>query len=250
MMMLYSIILGALIIWRVIVPLKLSVKWKIAISGIVALVALKFYIMRLFGGELFFTPDAPGWVLLPVTWLFIVMIFFAIWVIGWEVLVLIVRAIAGVRKKKLPAVFTGVKWKLYGLVPIILLVSVGMYNGLKTPDVVEYEIVIKDLPRAVDGLKIAHLSDIHADPFSTEEKVRRIVELTNEQGADLVVITGDFVDGRIGVRGEDLEPLRKLNAPMGVFGVPGNHEYYSGYAPWVDFIRGCGVRMLENSHVI
>ena len=58
------------------------------------------------------------------------------------------------------------------------------------------------------------------------------------------------MDGRVAVRGGDLRPLEELSAPLGVFGVPGNHEYYSGYEEWMLFLSGLGIDMLENSHRI
>jgi predicted MPP superfamily phosphohydrolase len=99
-------------------------------------------------------------------------------------------------------------------------------------------------------MRIVHLSDIHADPLSDEKKIAEIVRLANSQRADLIVITGDFVDGRAAVRGKELAQLAALNAPLGVYGVPGNHEYYSGYEEWMRFLNANGVRMLENEHVM
>lgn len=52
------------------------------------------------------------------------------------------------------------------------------------------------------------------------------------------------------MHGEDLRPLADLKARYGVFGVPGNHEYYSGYEEWMEFLPTLGVRMLPNEHVL
>jgi predicted MPP superfamily phosphohydrolase len=150
----------------------------------------------------------------------------------------------------MPGFFTQPLWRLAGVVPSVILVSVGMYEGLKTPEVVEYTIYVDNLPAEFENLRIIHLADIHADRLGGREKVQKIVDIANAQNGDLIVITGDFVDGRTAARGNDLMPLSGLSAPLGVYGVPGNHEYYSGYDEWLEFLRARGIIMLENSHVM
>lgn len=250
-MMIFSLFLGAVVICRGIWPLKLSRKWKIILSAAAAIIAFKFYILRLFGGKMFFTPELPGAVVLPATWLFALLMFFSLWLIAWDLLGLSVRICRFIRRKKGGTIFFfDPVWRSAGLIPLAILISYGMYEGLKMPEVVRKDIVISALPPELDGLQILHLTDIHVDPFTGKNKVDRIVEVSNSLSPDLVVITGDFVDGRVEVRGKDLAGLSKLQAPMGVFGVPGNHEYYSGYQQWLEALRGCGIRMLTNEHVM
>lgn len=247
MMLVFSLLIAVLICWRGIAPLKIALKWKVAAGIFCSAVAFKFFILLIFSGKMFFVPPWPTWILLTSTWLYAWMVFFALFLIIYEVIMLIIKGIAAIRKKKLtiaPA------WRIS--VPAIsaLISLIGMYGGLKIPAVVDYEIKHPDLPAELDGYTIAHLSDIHADPFCRREKIEKIVALTNALQTDLIVITGDFVDGKTGQRGKDLEVLRNLHAGDGVFGVPGNHEYYSGYAEWMNFLRSCGITMLENGHVL
>jgi len=249
-MMLYSVVLGALVIWRGIWVQKFSRLWKIILSVFVVLISAKFYILRMFGGPLAFAPDLPGWILLPVAWLFASLMFFCGWMFLYEAAWGIGKLICRFRKKPMPKFFTEPLWRLSGLIPVVIIVSIGMYEGLKTPEVVEYTVYIDDLPAELENLRIVHLSDIHADRLSGREDVQEIVDIANAQNGDLIVITGDFVDGRMSVRGEDVLPLRGLSAPLGVYGVPGNHEYYSGYDEWVEFLNAHGVEMLEIRHVM
>jgi predicted MPP superfamily phosphohydrolase len=56
------------------------------------------------------------------------------------------------------------------------------------------------------------------------------------------------VDGTVQQRGSDAALLKDLRARYGVYGVPGNHEYFSGYAEWMEFFRSINLQMLENTH--
>ena len=116
----------------------------------------------------------------------------------------------------------------------------------------EQTIQIDNWPQPLDGLRIAVLSDIHVDNwFITEKKLRTIVERTNQLQPDLVVILGDYMssDGWVTRR---VEPevfgpvLKDLRAPLGVYSVLGNHDWwYSG----MRVRRGLeqnGIKVLEN----
>ena len=128
------------------------------------------------------------------------------------------------------------------LVLSAVLATVGVIDGTSVPGVRVETITVGHLPEEVDGMTIALLADLHVDGITRADRIRRIVQRTNSLNPDLVVIAGDFVDGTVPVHGEDLRPLADLKARYGVFGVPGNHEYYSGYEEWNFFRRsasGC-----------
>lgn len=113
----------------------------------------------------------------------------------------------------------------------------------------EETISVNHLPDGADGLAVAVLADLHVDGITRADRIRKIVERTNALNPDIVIIAGDFVDGTVPVHGDDLRPLADLKARYGVFGVPGNHEYYSGYEEWMEFLPTLGIRMLNNEHV-
>jgi len=90
------------------------------------------------------------------------------------------------------------------------------------------EIPIADLPPALDGLKIVQLSDIHLSGGSmSRTDVRRAVDMANELGADLAVVTGDFITGAADPLADCIDEIRQLRAPLGIFGCNGNHEIYA-----------------------
>lgn len=250
MMAIISLLLSALVIMQGIKPQKISKLWKIILSAITLLAAFKFYIQRIFGGAMFAAPEIPPWILLVTTWLFALLMFYALFLLVYGIVRKCVIFICR-RKNKTPGrFFTEPLWRAAGIIPAAILVTLGMYGGLKNPEVRHYELSFPDLPDKFDGMKIVHLSDIHADPFTGESKLQYIVEVSNSLAPDMIVITGDFVDGRSAVREKALRHLAGLQAPYGVYGVPGNHEYYSGYARWMEFLADNNVVMLENRHVM
>jgi predicted MPP superfamily phosphohydrolase len=66
----------------------------------------------------------------------------------------------------------------------------------------------------------------------------------------MVAVTGDLVDGSVRELSAHVAPLAELQSRHGTFFVTGNHEYYSGAAPWVAELRRLGLRVLMNEHVV
>ncbi len=124
----------------------------------------------------------------------------------------------------------------------------GVWTVVNVIRVKEVSIPIKNLPQGLENLTIAHISDIHASSLVDAERVRRIVETANALHPDMVALTGDFVDGTVQKRFKDLEPLKDLKAPMGVWGVLGNHEYYVDLEGWKEALPQLNISMLYNEH--
>ena len=95
-------------------------------------------------------------------------------------------------------------------------------------EIVRVEVPAFGLPRALDGLRIVQLSDIHVGDFMPLQDVRRAVEIANNLVPHLTVITGDFITSFGDPLAECVAELSGLRAPMGVWGCNGNHEIYAG----------------------
>lgn len=128
-------------------------------------------------------------------------------------------------------------------------ISAGMVSARGEHEIVTVEIPIKRLPKGLDGFSIVQLTDLHVGVTIDAEFVRRVVERANAQRPDMIVLTGDIVDGSVESLREDAAPLGDLRAPQGVFSVTGNHEYYSGADPWIAELSSRGIRYLRNEHV-
>ena len=76
-------------------------------------------------------------------------------------------------------------------------------------------------------MKISQLSDIHLSGYISRDDVRRAVDMANDLSPDISVVTGDFITGASDPLAECIEEIRKLAAPLGVYGCNGNHEIYA-----------------------
>ena len=94
--------------------------------------------------------------------------------------------------------------------------------------------------------RLAQLTDVHVGPTIGREFIEKIVDRVNAERPDLVVITGDLVDGTVASLAEHVAPLRRLVAPHGVYFVTGNHEYFSGAAAWCAHLETLGIHVLRN----
>ncbi len=125
----------------------------------------------------------------------------------------------------------------------------GVHTALGPPVVKNVRIPLPKLDRRADGLRIALVSDIHLGPILGRAHTERIVSTINRLGPDLVAVVGDLVDGTVAELGSAAAPLAGLQARYGSYFVTGNHEYFSGYAEWVDEVRRLGLRPLQNERL-
>ncbi len=126
----------------------------------------------------------------------------------------------------------------------------GLFNARRTASIQHIEVPIAHLPPALEGFRIAQLSDLHVGPTIKRGYVARIVSKVNALNADLIAITGDLVDGSVPELREHIAPLGDLRARHGTFAVTGNHEYYAGAPAWIDELRRLGLHVLLNEHVV
>lgn len=126
----------------------------------------------------------------------------------------------------------------------------GLINARRTAAVVKVDVPITGLPAALQGFRIAQISDIHVGPTIRHDYLQRIVSAVNALDADMVAITGDLVDGSVHDLATHVAPLASLSSRHGSYFVTGNHEYYSGAHAWIAELRRLGIRVLLNSHVV
>jgi uncharacterized protein len=91
---------------------------------------------------------------------------------------------------------------------------------------------VRGLPPPMEGLRIGLLTDLHAGRPADFRLIRRAVEMLMSQRPDLVALTGDFAADDARDFTEVLDALRDLRAPLGVYAVPGNHDYIVGIDLW------------------
>jgi uncharacterized protein len=116
-------------------------------------------------------------------------------------------------------------------------------------------IQLANWPSELSGLKVAVISDIHADGWAVDDKkLRLIVERTNQLNPELIVILGDYIssDGMVTRRVQPEEfaaVLKNLHAPHGVYSVLGNHDWWYNGAKVRGALEQNGIKVLENEVV-
>ena len=127
----------------------------------------------------------------------------------------------------------------------------GIWSAERLPSLTRRTLVFPDLPPALNGLRIAHLSDVHAGIHMSEAKMREIVTQTNALGADLIVQTGDMIDISQSYIPDYVRAFRDLQAPLGVVTVLGNHDRYTGQDAVIRGVKDAGQVFVKNGvHVI
>lgn len=137
-----------------------------------------------------------------------------------------------------------------GVFGISFLLVAGGFINASIPKV--NHLVIETAKRAgVDRLKMVLVTDIHMGSIIGKGKVGKMVEMVNAQQADLVLLGGDMVD-------DDLRPVKRkdlgqyfsrLEAPLGVYAVSGNHEHIGGADASLNYLAGYGVKVLRDTAV-
>jgi predicted MPP superfamily phosphohydrolase len=127
--------------------------------------------------------------------------------------------------------------------------AVAFRSATGPAEIHEVPVRLARLPRALSGLTLAQITDLHVGPTIGEREVRRVVEQVNAMRPDAVAITGDLVDGSVPELGHVIAHLSTLRARHGVFFVTGNHEYYSGVSAWLAELSRLGIRVLRNERV-
>jgi uncharacterized protein len=127
----------------------------------------------------------------------------------------------------------------------------GIYSAERLPVVTRRTLFFPDLPPGLDGIRIAHLSDVHAGIHMERAKMQAIVAQTNALQADLIVQTGDMIDIAASFIPDYVRAFRDLQAPLGVVTVLGNHDRYTGEEEVIRGVRDAGQTFVQNgSHVV
>ncbi|HEX7871634.1 MAG TPA: metallophosphoesterase [Sphingobium sp.] len=224
-------------------PLPIPVVAKACIA-ILLLIASQFqFWSRLSSGSVF-APEFPRPVVILFNWASGAILFLAV----MQLVLDVVMAGLWIVPDGAPAVPVGVRYGMAAAAAI--LAAMGVMNAVRVPPVKDVEIDIAGLPPQFDGYTLLHLTDLHISRLFARRWASAMVERANALNVDLIVVTGDVIDGSLAMRRADVEPLRDLRARDGVYMSPGNHEYFLGYQAWMRHFAGMGMHVLENAHAL
>lgn len=130
------------------------------------------------------------------------------------------------------------------------LVVIANVQGRRAPVVHQYEVRLAGLPSTLDGTSLAVLSDTHVGTMIGRDWLDQRVAQVQGLHPDVIILAGDIIEGDDAEQEERLvESFRKLAAPMGVWAVTGNHEYYAGLGHSLKLLNDAGARVLRDEHV-
>ncbi len=137
------------------------------------------------------------------------------------------------------------------LIPLITSVLIIIYGYFEAQYVRIERLVMHTakLPENINRIRVAQISDVHLGVIVGEKNLERIIRKTEREHPDIIVSTGDLVDGVTRHIDHLAAKLKTLEAPHGKFAVMGNHEIYGGMKKTVKFIRDAGFTLLRGEGV-
>ncbi|HPQ45447.1 MAG TPA: metallophosphoesterase [Syntrophales bacterium] len=130
------------------------------------------------------------------------------------------------------------------LIAGVILSVIALVQGLRPPVIHNYEVHLPGLSRDMDGTVIVALSDLHLGTLLGKEWLRERVAQVEAEKPDMVFLLGDLFEGHGGSFDDLLPVMRDLSAPLGVWVVPGNHEFYGGGT--IGLIERAGFHLLRD----
>ena len=224
-------------------PLQLPLSAKITAAAIVLVATQYHQWSRLSSGSVF-SPEFPREVVILFNWALGAIFFLALLQILLDGGLLIGMLIHGGSV----SVPDGIRYGMAALAAVAA--AIGVQQAARVPPLKDIEVGIHGLPLQFDGYTILQLTDLHISRLFPASWARAVAERSNKLGVDLIVITGDLVDGTIDARRADIEPLRELHATDGVYVISGNHENIFGYRAWMAHYAALGMHAIENTHVV
>ncbi|KJV31721.1 metallophosphoesterase [Pantoea sp. SM3] len=230
------------VIARFVFPLAMPLVLKIILSLVVLLASQYLLISRFTPGGIF-SPEMPRAVIILFNWAFGTVLLLAF----TQFLIDVVTVISLLIRH--PLVITpGVRY-LAALFAMGLS-TVGVHQAIRVPPVKEVTIYIDNLPKEFEGYQLLQLTDLHITKLFNAAWTTAMVKKAMTLDADLILVTGDVIDGTLENRRNDVAPQRGLHAPDGVYAITGNHEYFFEQQRWTEHLATLGLQPLLNSHTI
>ncbi len=130
---------------------------------------------------------------------------------------------------------------------LLLSLAIGIYGYFEALSIHTEKIVIQTpkISKAIGRLRIVQISDIHLGLIVREKRLQKILTAVKAAKPDIVVSTGDLVDGQMDDLSGLAESFQDMTPPYGKYAVTGNHEFYAGLDQALDFTREAGFRILR-----
>jgi predicted MPP superfamily phosphohydrolase len=139
----------------------------------------------------------------------------------------------------------------YTIIGLVTMIVIGGYINALTTRIKEIPLTIHKKVTGVSELKILMASDLHLGALIGERQEKKLVRIINEQKPDLVLLCGDLVDGDIGpaLRKNLGRHIQEIRTPLGVYAIPGNHEYIGGIQNTMPYLQSINIKVLRDEVV-
>nr|USU31619.1 metallophosphoesterase [Methylobacterium sp. OTU13CASTA1] len=231
------------VIARVLWPLP----WPFAVKAgvaVILLVASQYHLWSRLSSGSVFSPEFPRALVIVFNWAFGAIVLLAAMQLALDGVALIAKLVS----ESSGAIPAG--WRYGAAALAMLLAAVAVRQAVRVPPLKDVTVEIENLPARFDGYTLLQLTDLHLSRLFPAAWARKVVARSNALGVDLIVVTGDLIDGSLAARRTDVAPLRGLRAPDGVWVIPGNHEYFFEYAAWMHHYAELGMGLLANRHTV
>ncbi len=133
-------------------------------------------------------------------------------------------------------------------VPALATIGTTLYSlpRLRRFRLREMTIFLPDLPTALDGIRIAHLTDTHVGKFTKDSVLDDLVAETNRLDADLILFTGDLIDNRLLDLPASIAMLKQMRAKSGLYIIEGNHDLFDNPENFRRGVREAGLNFLRD----
>jgi predicted MPP superfamily phosphohydrolase len=136
-------------------------------------------------------------------------------------------------------------------ITLLLTVGVAVYGYFEARSIRTETLTVRSqkVPKDIGGLTIAQISDIHLGLIVRESRLKRILAEVKKARADILISTGDLVDGEIDNLAGLAELLKGIHVRYGKFAVTGNHEFFAGLEQALSFTKDAGFTVLRGETV-
>lgn len=145
---------------------------------------------------------------------------------------------------------------LHSRTVLLLFILVFSYTGWKVYSdttrisVEKITLQVENLPEALHGMKIAHISDIQGDEYTGRKKIAGYIDKLNDQDPDLVIFTGDLISYGTDFIRMSADEFGRAKAKYGVYAVVGDHDYWAGTDYVFEALNEAGIPLLQDENVI
>ncbi|WP_243374056.1 metallophosphoesterase [Geotalea sp. SG265] len=135
--------------------------------------------------------------------------------------------------------------------PLLLAAAISVYGFFEARSIRTERVTLASskLPAGIEKLVLVQISDLHLGLMVRKDRLIPVLEKIKAENPDVVVSTGDLVDGQLDGLADLVPLLRDLNPPLGKFAVTGNHEFYAGFPQALSFTEQAGFRLLRQKAV-